>query len=328
MKLRLFRAVEVAVGCCLAIFLAMLLGLENSISAGVIVILSLLATKKETLRSAVDRLASFALAVVIAFVAFSVFGYGLIGFGVYLFAFSLLVYTLGLQASLAICTVLISHFWLAGHMQPWLVGNEALLMLIGTAIGVGLNLFLPRDVKAIRDGQRRIEDILRACFLHLSNALAQGKDLDALAADIRTLDASLQAAEAKTQALADNTLRSDVTYYTRYIQMRQSQLGLLKRMQAAPADLPYCPAQAQVLAAFMWQIAQSLHEYNNAVGLLDTLDGIREGFRTDPLPQTREEFEARAILYRLMVDTEYFLLLKRDFTASLPEAQRKTFLDS
>lgn len=211
-------------------------------------------------------------------------------------------------------------------MRPWLVGNEALLMLIGTAIGAGLILFLPRDVKAIRAQQRHIEDILRACFLHLSNALAQGKDLDALASDIRTLDASLQTAEAKAQALADNTLRSDVTYYTRYVKMRQSQLGLLRRMQAAPADLPYCPAQAQVLAAFMWQIAQSLHEYNNAVGLLETLDGTREGFRADPLPQTREEFEARAILYRLMVDTEYFLLLKKDFAASLPEAQRKTFL--
>lgn len=99
MKLRLFRAAEVAVGCCLAIFLAMLLRLENSISAGVIVILSLLATKKETLRSALERLASFALAVAVAFVAFRVFGYGLVGFGVYLFAFSLLAYTLNLQAS-------------------------------------------------------------------------------------------------------------------------------------------------------------------------------------------------------------------------------------
>lgn len=325
MRTRLFRVAEITLGCCLAIALAAGLGLQNSVSAGIITILSISETKRETLRSGMQRLLSFALAIAIAYAAFSLLGYGLLAFGVYFFAYALCLYTLRLQSSLPICTVLISHFWLAGHMEPWLIANEGLLMLIGSGIGIALNLFLPRNVDEIRAAQRRIEDILRACFLHLSLALAEPAADAPIEDDLDTLHETLQAAEASAQILQGNTLRSDVTYYLQYIDMRRRQYRILRRIADTAGDLPYLPAQAQSLSRFMWRIAQSLHEHNNAVALLNGLQALRDDYQHAPLPQTRSEFEARALLYRIMIDTEYFLLLKKNFIASLTEAQRKTF---
>lgn len=324
-KTSLYRIVEITVGCCLAILLARLIGLENSISAGVVTILSILTTKKETLRSALERLATFVLAVAIAYVAFGLLGYDILAFGVYLFIFTLSTYRFGLQASLPICTVLVSHFWSAGHMEPWLMLNEALLMLIGTALGVLLNLFLPRDVAGIRAEQRRIEGLLRAFFLHLSNVLAGKGGADSITEDLQSLSAALTDARSKAIALSNNTLLGDITYYQQYIDMRQNQYAVMERMAAALPDLPRLPATAAPLSSFMWQIAQALHENNDAVALLASLHAILDDFRHGPLPASRDEFEARAMLYGMTVDTEHFLQLKKSFVESLPPQARRLY---
>ena len=39
--------------------------------------------------------------------------------------------------------------------------------------------------------------------------------------------------------------------------------------------------------------------------------------RLQPLPVTREEFEARAVLFQVLLELEQFLVLKRDFVDGL-----------
>lgn len=210
-------------------------------------------------------------------------------------------------------------------MQPRLIGNEALLMLIGTAIGVLLNLFLPRNIAAIQAEQTRVENILRAFFLHMTNAL-RGEDCkDALQDDLAALQNALSGARRQATALSNNTLFGDMAYYTQYVDMRRNQYIILRRIADAASDLPGLAPAAGRLSAFMWQIAQALHEHNDGTLLLTELSQMREGFRQSPLPQTRGEFETRAILYRIMIDTEHFLLLKKSFADSLTSAEKKAF---
>lgn len=313
-NLTLLRATQIALGCCLAIFLAQLLSLQNAISAGVVTILSLLDTKKETLRSALDRLMTFALALAAAYVAFGLLGYGLPGFGAYLLAFSLCAYLLRLQASLPICTVLMSHFWAAGEMPLSLIVNETLLLCIGSGIGIALNLlFLPRSSKAIREGQARIEAALRAFFLHLSNALGHRMPSTQLESDLGAMQAALQAAQQQAVALSNNTLFADTAYYTQYVIMRRNQYEVLRRIASAYDGLQALPPPAARMADYAWEVAQSIHEDNRATALLASLHEMRDAFRTAPLPQTREEFEARAILFGILMDMEHFLMLKKTF---------------
>lgn len=330
MKINLFRVCIVTIGCCLAILLAMALGLHSSVSAGVITILSILDTKRETLRSAIGRLAAFVIATLIAYAAFGLLGYGLLAFGIYLLLFALIVYALHLQAALPICTVLVSHYWLAGHMQPWLMGNEALLMLIGTAIGVALNLLMPRNAAAIRQQQAHLENILRACFLRLSAALDPGAPSREVAqaqaaSDMRAFSAALDAANGLMDTLAGNTLLSDITYYQQYMDLRRNQGAILQRMIDTMGDIGALPPQAAEVSRLLWHIAQALGEGSDPDPLLAELDALRERMRTSPLPVTRDEFEARATLYRIMTDAGHFLLLKRSFLDVIGAKERALY---
>lgn len=330
MKTRLIRVAAITLGCCMAIFLASVLGLVNSVSAGIITILGYQNTKKETLRSAMERLLSFAIALAIALVSFSLLGYSLPAFGVYLFLFALILYALGWQASLPICTVLISHFLLAGHMQPWLTYNQALIMVIGTGIAILLNLLTPRDIQTIRARQRYIEDILRAYLMHLSAALSPTTDRAGtqaqLQADAARLSQAIEDAQVQARTLTGDSLLSDTTYFTRYLDMRRNQADILSRICIACADLSYLPQQAEALSAMLWEIAKALHEGNDAIALLVRLEAMRDRYRKDPLPVSRDEFESRATLYRILMDTGYFLLLKQSFVESLTPEQRATYL--
>ena len=47
--------------------------------------------------------------------------------------------------------------------------------------------------------------------------------------------------------------------------------------------------------------------------------------RDEPLPQSRAEFENRALLYRILYDLEDFLQLKANFSASLTDQERSRF---
>mgnify|MGYP002571002307 CR=1 FL=1 len=62
----LLQAIKIAVGSSVAIYLAHILGLEYEASAGSITLLTLVTTKWETVKLSFYRMATFALAVVLA----------------------------------------------------------------------------------------------------------------------------------------------------------------------------------------------------------------------------------------------------------------------
>lgn len=320
MKLNFYRIFEIAVGSSIAIALAMLLGLQNSMSAGIITILSIQDTKEDTLRSALERVVAFLLAVATAFVAFSVIGYNVWAFGAFLVVFASASYLLKIQASLPISTVLVTHFWLAGHMRPAFIGNEALLVLIGTAIGVLLNLLPTHGANAMVSLIEQIEAQMRAYFHHVAMVMLGGAEPEAVREDVQVLNQLMRGARAESARLDKNTLIGDTQYYTQYVDMRQHQTIILRRMEDAIEQLDDMPMQAHALAGLMHKIGDTLHENNDASALLEELYALRQRFRDGPLPANRPEFETRATLYRILIDTEHFLLIKQSFaqTATPP----------
>ena len=91
-KAHVIMGVKVALGAAAAIGLAMLLRLEFTATAGIITVLSIMGTKRETLRIARGRLLAFVTGMGIACVSYSLLGYGLAGFTAYLFVFAVVCY--------------------------------------------------------------------------------------------------------------------------------------------------------------------------------------------------------------------------------------------
>ncbi len=307
----------------MAIALAMAMGLAYPTSAGIITLLSLQETKKATLRVACQRLLAFLAAVLIAYTAFAILGYTLWGLGAYLLLFVALCQQFSITGAIAMCSVLITHFWAEGYMSLAFVENELLLLLIGAGMGILLNLFLPVQVQLIRQAQREIEEINRRILTAIADGIeAKGpKEL----VDLPPLEQRLAQARKQEQQIEGNALTLDLSYYKEYIDMRGNQLLVLQRIQRALWRLESVPPQAELLAAFLRKIACSFRESNNAVRLLASAAELRSLFQSSALPQSREEFEARATLLYIFNEVEHFLLLKYTFAKSLTQEQRKHY---
>ena len=77
--------------------------------------------------------------------------------------------------------------------------------------------------------------------------------------------------------------------------------------------ITYLPRQAEQVAQLLRQIRQEYHRYNNVEGLLARMRELLADMQTQPLPQSREEFEARAVLFYILKQMEELLEVKKQF---------------
>lgn len=314
----------------MAIALAEGLGLKYSTSAGVITLLSIQDTKKETIRVMTLRLCSFMIALALSAACFWLFGYGAVAISVFLLFFSGISFAFRMQEGISVNTVLMTHFMAEQSMSAGNVGNELALLAVGAGIGVFLNLYIPGKEKQIRAKQHQIEAGMREILGAVAGILSASTPSDEasvewLRASLDNLEMELKAGEKNAYEEMENKLLTETRYYLRYMNMRQMQAAVLKQIAENLVHLSVLPSQSERIAHFIGQIRDSFHEYNNAVVLLEALEQLKDDMRKQPLPDTRAEFENRAVLYRILLELEQFLRIKMLFVEELSEDDIKKF---
>ncbi len=323
-KIDWLKIIKISIGCCFAVFLADWLGLRSATSAGIIALLSIQNTKKETLTIAGKRVCAFFIAVAAAYLLFTTLGYHLFSFGFFLLIFTFVCYLLKLETGVSMSTVLVTHFWTAQNFHYTLIINEFLLLCIGVGIAVLINLYMPRISHIIRQDQEEIDKSMKDIILQMSSVLIDGHEIN-LETDFQILQGRLEQALVHAYQHMNNTLSADMRYYVQFIELRKNQQGLLKRVYRNLVKIKFIPTQAFPVSRFMKRIAESFQDYDNAGHLLSILFEMRKFYKTSPLPQTREEFEARAVLYQIVSDLESLVLLKQSFAQQLSPGQIKYF---
>lgn len=326
-KIDYIKIFKIAAGAGMAIALAEGLGLRYATSAGVITLLSIQDTKKETIRVMTLRLCSFMIALALSAACFSAFGYGALGISVFLLFFSGVSIAFRMQEGISVNTVLMTHFMAEQSMSAGDVGNELALLAVGAGIGVLLNLYIPGKERQIRAKQQQIEGRMReildamACMLSIPGEAS----VEGLRAGLKELEREIRAGEKNAYEEMENKLLTETRYYLRYMNMRQMQSAVLSQVAENIGHLSALPPQSEQIAFFIRQIGGSFHEYNNAAALLGELSRVKDDMRKQPLPDTRDEFESRAVLYRILLELEHFLRIKRMFVEAMSEAEIEKF---
>lgn len=323
-KIDWLKIIKISIGCCFAVFLADWIGLRSVTSAGIIALLSIQNTKKETLTIAGKRICAFLIAIAVAYVLFTLLGYHLLSFGLFLLLFTFICYLLKLETGVSMSTVLVTHFWTAHNFHYTLMINEFLLLCIGVGIAVIINLYMPRMTHIIRQDQEEIDHNMKEILFQMSSSLISGDKIE-LDANFQTLQNRLQQALTHAYQHMNNTLSSDMRYYVRFIELRKSQQGLLKRVYRNLLRIHFIPSQAFPVSRLMKRISESIQDYDNAEFLLSMVSEMRKFYKTTPLPQTRDEFESRAVLYQIVADLESLVLLKQSFAQQLSPDQIQSF---
>lgn len=324
-KINYIQIIKIAVGSCISILIADFFHLSYSSSAGVITLLSIQNTKKETLLITMKRLLSFIISFIIAFFIFSLTGYHPFSYGFYLLIFVGICYLFNLEEGISMNAVLTTHFLIEKSMSPHWLMNELSLFLLGSGIAVLLNLYIPKKIMIIKQDQVEIENNIKEILYQMSTSLLNPLAESRLTKNLQLLDMQLKISLSRAYENMNNTLLGDTRYYIQYMQMRKDQCNILKRMNSQIKSLNTVPSQAHTIANYINTIASSYHEYNNAIDLLEGLQKIIVDFKLDPLPSSRLEFENRAILFQLISELEVFLVSKRDFVAALTTSQIRTF---
>ena len=321
---QLTKSLKIALAAVLAMALAGALGLQYSATAGIITILSIQGTKLETFKTAGKRALAFLCALVLAGLCYGLLGYSVWVFGVYLFLFVLLCLVMGWQEAIAMDSVLVSHFLSQRAFFP-LLGNEVLLFVVGTGFGILVNLHLRSRREEFTLASDQVDGQIKEILGDLARWLAQEDQ----SAGIRSNSAScytgceencfdllheaLAQAEACAVANYGNAPFSRDTYELDYVRMRQQQAVILQAVYDNIRGITYLPRQAGQVAGLLEQICQEYHRYNNVEGLLGQLQALFKDMQTQALPRSREEFEARAVLFYILKQLEELLEVKRRF---------------
>lgn len=313
MKQILVNTVKITSAAVLAILVAQLLGLDFAVSAGIVAILSVQPTKKETLRTALSRFLAFALALVISGLLFHFFGFTAAVFFVYLAIFILFCQWRGWLSSMAMDSVLISHFLSFGKSGPAEILNEVLLFVVGVGFGILVNIFLHKKTNYIEELKTQTDEKIRQVLHRMSLRIMDPDFADYDGSCFAALDQSLFVAKKQAEKNFNNQFTSRDTFDTRYLLMREQQTKVLYEMFKCVRQIQTVPATAPLVAAFLEKVSVEYHKDNDVQALLAELSELRDKMKTVPLPQGRSEFEDRAHLFILLERMQEFLEIKRDF---------------
>lgn len=313
-KLYWIKYAKLLIGTILAIIAANALSLEYAYATGIITLLTIQDTKRETVLITVKRIVIFLAMTAFSLLIFPLTGYNLLGFALVMVPYLFLCLALDMKEAIAPIAVLCTHYASSGSCSLPMIGNELLILLIGAGIGVIFNLFLSDNTRLIHKQQYQIEERMKGILSRMAHFIQIENKSEYNGNCFIELDQLLQELETQSRNYINNHFLGNHDYFYEYMRLRKMQCGLLKRIYTDITRIVMVPEQAAKIADYLTAIAAEFHETNNAIGLLARLDALDQSFDAEPLPVTREEFENRALLYHILEDLQEFVQLKKDFS--------------
>ena len=331
LKKTVLLAVKIAVGCGIAIYIAEALELEYAVSAGTVTLLSLLGTKWETVKFSLVRLGTFFLTVMLIFLIMPRMHSEWIAYGVIVFLLVFLTNLMGWRATLSVNAIITAHYMTRQDFAPAFLFNEFMLVFIGVVIAIVLNLFHlnKSQKKHLMEGIRYVETAMQADLREVAGYL-MGEQMKeqrsrSVWVDITLLEGKLRELMEEAREYQDNTFESHHDYYLDYFEMRLDQCRMLDSLHYEMRKMRSMPKQARVIADYIRYLADYVVEKNVPEKQMVRLNEIFAEMEKEELPESREEFESRALLYHILMDLEEFLKYKQAFVEGLGERQRKEY---
>lgn len=310
------KTLKMALSATIAIIISNYVGLQFGVTSGIIAILSIQDTKKESLLVAGRRIIASALAILLSFMLYLLLGNNPIIFGLFLIIFIQTTIILKIEEGMVVGSVLSTHLLTSTNINiSWII-NEAQLTVIGIGVAMMFNLYTASLEEQFEKNKERIEDYYRAILSDMAVSLVT----QAVPIYEKQISVSVEELINKSKFMAqiinNNRLFKKNDYYLSYIEMRIIQLDTMKRMKRHFSRFYMTYDQTRILSEFTNEVAMNLKEDNDCVELINKLNLLRKDYEKMDLPKNRNEFENRALLFQFLNDLEDFLVIKKEFKES------------
>lgn len=325
----LLKGLKIALGSSIAIYIATLLNLDYAISAGTITLLTIVSTKWDTVKLSIFRIITLAATIFTAWIVFTHVSNEWLAYGIFVFFVVLICEFLGWGATISVNAVVGAHLLMKMEFSLAFIINEGLLVIIGITLAIILNLFNDNkhSKKKLISHMRYVEGNLQMLLKKLANYLNKQEMPQSIWDEIIGLEKSIREYIKDAHEYQDNTFSSHPQYYIDYFEMRLQQCIVLHNLHYEMKQIRNTTIQAEVIADYILYMSDYVVEINPPTKQLERLNEIFEGMKYEPLPESREEFESRAILYHILMDLEDFLIFKKRFVDGIDEKQRHIYWD-
>ncbi len=304
-----YRTIKTAIGVAIAISFAQAVGLNSFPSAGIITILCIQVTKKQSLRAAFSRFLACMIAMAFSTLFFEGIGFHPAVIGLMLLFFIPTAVAAKAKEGIVTSSVIILHIYAAGHVTPSLILNETGLIVIGITVALLMNLYMPsvdHTLDKCRDAIEKDFGLIftkMVLYLRTGSTSWDGKEI---------IHAGRKISQGKALAfrnLENHVTRPDDIYYT-YFKMREKQLETIETMLPLAASIPAGTAYNEELADFIEELSKNVHPYNTSHIYLGKLQEMTDQIHKMPLPESREEFYVQMAMVSLIKELEKYLTLK------------------
>ncbi len=307
------RVIKTAFGTFLAIYLAQIMGISYGVTAGIVTIISIQTTKKESVKIAVERFIASLIGLFIAAIFFYFFGYTPFVFGLFILIFMPVCLRFNLFQGFLVTVVLATHILTEKNLSLKILSNEILILVLGALIAIILNLYMPDVTKKIKYTQENVDNLMKKILSYMSDELITGAifiDEDKIFKELRKeLDVG--------RDLAYKDYNNALFYGSRYeievFNMKRAQYKILVRMRRHFYKFFISSEHTFIISEFTRKVGSSIGVDKLYLEALAELEALREKFKNMPLPKSRVEFESRAVLLQFFNDIEEFLEVKKDF---------------
>lgn len=320
-------SVKIALSSSLAIYIADRIGLQFAASAGIVALLSVMTTKRGTLKISLQRILTFLLSVGFSWAFYQHISSKWIAYGLFILLLVGFSEYANVRSTVSVNAVISTHFLTTHDFSPEFVLNEFLLVLIGTSMAMIFDLFQHNSLtkRKLMENISYTEEHLQTILEELANYLFRKPMKEDVWEDILSLEKKLDWFMQKAHDYKDNIFQSHPAYYVHYFEMRLMQCAILYSLHDELKKLRSFPKQAEIVAEFMIYIKEHIREMNDPKEQLDKLNALLTDLKDEDLPKTVEEYESSVKLYHILMDIEEFLILKRNFVEELDEEQKRIY---
>ena len=310
-KIDISKILKLSLGSSLAIFIAYFFQLQYAMVAGVITLLVVKDTKKETIKGALGKLLGFILCTLYSYLCFNFLGYNLWSFSLYILIIISTCFVLNIRYVIAMCVVISSHYLLQESMSIYWILNETGLFIIGAGIGIIINMFMFSNKDHIYEGQQKLQKQVSLILVEISEMINKpGRDNN-IKHNISILSNLIDSSTKAAYFNINNNLLSDTKYFLDHMEIIKSQRNILNTLYDLVSQLNYLPAQGQIVSNFINKVGNTSFEVNTVNDLLNDLEKMYNDMKTQPLPQDRDEFENRAILFLCLIEMKKYLINRK-----------------
>lgn len=310
-KINVLKIIKLSLGSIIAIFIASLLKLEYSMVAGVIVLLTVKNTKKETLKGIIGKIYGFILCTIFSYLCFNILGYHLTSFSIFIFIIISICFLLNIQDVIAMCIVISSHYFLQKDMSLGWILNETGIFIIGAGIGAGINMYMPTNIHKIYEGQKKLQEEVSTVLISIADVIVNSNNKDIYNQNLSTLNKLIDNNISEAYANINNSLLSDTRFFLDHMEIIKHQRDILGNLYYYVSQLNSTPPQAHIISAFIHKIGHSSFDIETVNSLFDELNRLILSMKNQPLPIDRVEFENRAILFLCLTELKQFLINRK-----------------